>query len=183
MSGSAVRDYAESKGFRAQTLERWLGWAPADRDLLTHIATGLRISENHLRDLMDWLEEISLRDRMPIHDILAQRVIESIYTDPRLGRADKLKRIKEQVRRWRFPRLAALEETLRAKLKTLDLPKEIKISVPPGLEGGGLSVAFSATNAAEWQELTSRLAATAGSESVAEIFALLTSGGDAAEPE
>lgn len=175
MSASAIRDYAESKGFRQQTLERWLGWLPADRDLLAHIAISLKISENHLRDLMDWLEEISLRDRVPIHDILARPTIESIHTDPRLGRADKLKRIKEQVRRWRFPRLASLEEALRARLKALDLPKEIKISVPPGLEGSCLSVEFSAANAAEWQELTRRLAATADSESIAEIFELLTS--------
>lgn len=175
MSASAIRDYAESKGFRQQTLERWLGWLPADHDLLAHIAISLKISENHLRDLMDWLEEISLRDRVPIHDILARPTIESIHTDPRLGRADKLKRIKEQVRRWRFPRLASLEEALRARLKALDLPKEIKISVPPGLEGGCLSVEFSAANAAEWQELTRRLAATADSESIAEIFELLTS--------
>ncbi len=144
MTESAIRDYANSKGFHRQTLDRWLGWQPADQDALQEIAVSLKISENHLRDLMDWLEEIALRDDSNISAILERPAIYSIQTDPRLGRADKLKRIKEQIRRWRFPRLAAIEESIRAKIQALKLPADIQLSVPPGLEGGRVHVTFSA---------------------------------------
>ncbi len=62
MAESAIRDYAKTRGFHRRTLDRWLGWQPADQDALEEIAVSLKVSENHLRDMMDWLEEISLRD-------------------------------------------------------------------------------------------------------------------------
>jgi hypothetical protein len=173
MGESAIRDYARSRGFHRQTLERWLRWTEADRDGLQAIAADLRASENHLRDMMDWLEEIALRDRAKIHEILASAAIEAIRTDPRLGRADKLKRIKEQLRRRRFPRLAALEDELGAIIKTLQLPAGVRVSAPPGLEGGRLKVELDAGSAAEMQELSGRLRAAAASDAMAQIFALL----------
>jgi hypothetical protein len=30
---------------------------------------GLKVGENHLRDLMDWLEEIALRDQATVGEI------------------------------------------------------------------------------------------------------------------
>ncbi|MGH7793848.1 MAG: hypothetical protein ACREQ2_02940 [Candidatus Binatia bacterium] len=174
MSESAIRDYAQAKGFHRQTLERWLGWAAADRDALKEIAVGLKISENHVREMMDWLEEISSRDQSKIHDILAKQEIFSIKTNPRLGRADKLKRIKEQLRRWRLPRLAGIEDAIRHNIQALKLPAEIRLSVPPGLEGGRLQAEISAGSLAEFQQLASRLSDAAATNWVAEIFQRLS---------
>ena len=106
MSESAFRNFAASKGFHAQTLSRWLSWQAADRTALAKLVLDLKIGENHLRDLMDWSEEIALRDGIAIAAIIASKAIDDIATDPRLGRADKVKRIKESLRRLRFPRLA-----------------------------------------------------------------------------
>ena len=173
MQTSAIRDYAKAKGFHRQTLDRWLGWQPADQDALEEIASSLKIGENHLRDMMDWLEEIALRDGAKIHEILARPAVFSIKTDPRLGRADKLKRIKEQLRRWRFPRLAGIEESIRIKIRSLKLPSEIRLGVPAGLEGGRLQVEFSAGTVAEFGKLAQRLSETASTTLAAEIFDLL----------
>jgi hypothetical protein len=178
---SAIRDYAKAKGFHQQTLDRWLEWEPADRDALAEIAVGLKVSENHLRDMMDWLEEIALRDDAKIHAVLARPVIFSIKTDPRLGRADKLKRIKEQLRRWRFPRLAAIEDSIRVKIQALKLPSDIQVSVPAGLEGGRLLVSFSAGSQGEFETLARKLGDAASNCLVAEIYDLLS--GQTAENE
>jgi hypothetical protein len=178
MGESAIREYASSKGFHRQTLERWLGWAETDRDGLADLAVGLKISENHLRDLMDWLEEISLRDGSTIREILARASIDSIRTDPRLGRADKLKRIKEQLRRWRFPRLAAIEDALADRIKALQLPAGIHVNAPPGLEGGRLKVEFDAGSSAEMRDLLGRLCDAAESDVVTQIFTLLAGHGE-----
>ena len=75
-----------------QTLSRWLSWLEADRAALAKLALDLRISENHLRDLMDWGEEIALRDGIALAEIFAGKVVDDIATDPRLGRADKVKK-------------------------------------------------------------------------------------------
>ena len=179
MSDERIRDYAKSKGFHPQTLSRWLGWCPQDRDALLGLAERLKIGENHLRDLMDWLEEIALRDQCDIHEVLAQKAITDIGSDPRLGRADQLKRIKEQIRRLRFPRLTLMEDSIRARIQELKLPAAIRLSVPPGLEGGQLRVEFNASTTEELRELAARLVEAADRDSVREVFRVL--GGQRAE--
>ncbi len=168
-----IRDYAGEKAFHPQTIERWLAWDEPDRAALFRLATGLKIGENHLRDLMDWLEEIALRDRVRIRDILQRRTLMASETDPRLGRADKLKRIKEELRRLRLPRLAALEDAISAHIRDLKLHPQIKVSVAPGLEGGRLHVEFAALTQDELQSAVGKLARAAETQSVREIFALL----------
>ena len=173
MSEQEIRDYSTAKGFHSQTLERWLNWQADDAGALAGLAFALKVSENHLRDLMDWLEEISLRDRQSIHAILTSKAIGDSATDPRLGRADRLKRIKEQIRRLRFPRLAETEDAIRAKIQELKLHPAIRATVPPGLEGGQLRVEFSAANHAELKQLATKLIEATDKASMPEIFDLL----------
>src|SRR5258705_12559692 len=124
MSESDIRAYAQERGFHRQTLERWLGWEPKDRAALQDLAISLKASENHLRDMMDWLEKIALRDHVGIGDILAAKKIEKMKTDPRLGRADRLKQIKKQLRRLRYPRLAANKEKIYKRVQALKIHQQ-----------------------------------------------------------
>lgn len=174
MSESEICDYAKERGFHRQTLERWLNLDQRDRDALAGLAFSLKVGENHLRDMMDWLEEIALRDRVTVTGILAGTAIEEIRTDPRLGRADKLKRIKEQLRRLRYPRLAGTEDEIRNRIRALKLHPEIRLSVPPGLEGGRLHVEFTAASSAELTTLSRKLSEAAAARLVPEIFELLS---------
>ena len=122
---------------------------------------------------MDWLEEVALRDGATIAAILASQSIDDIKTDPRLGRADKLKRIKDQVRRLRFPRLAQTEDAIRRNIQALKVLPAIRLSVVPGLEGGRLQVEFSAATREELAKLSSQLNQVAAKAEAAEIFRLL----------
>jgi hypothetical protein len=181
MKKETIQEYSLSKGFHPQFLQRWLNWNPKDGDALLDIALSLRAGENHLRDLMDWVEEIALRDGVVICEILANKAIVEIRTDPRLGRADRLKRIKDQVRRMRFPRLSQIEDSIQSKIGQLKLPPSVRLSVPAGLEGGDLQIEFSAGSPAELKSVLAKLSAAAESASLAEIYILLK--GDAiAEP-
>jgi hypothetical protein len=173
MLEAQIRQYAQGKEFHRQTLERWLGWDPPDRDALFRLAISLKVGENHLRDLMDWLEEIALRDRSTIQEILASKPISDVESDPRFGRADKLKRIKEEIRRRRFPRLTQTEDAIRVRIQNLKLHPEIRLTVPPGLEGGRLQVALSTSSYDELKRLTIKLANAANTDIVREIFGLL----------
>lgn len=173
MAQEQVREYAKARGFHPRTLARLLEWDPPASAALGRLAVALKISENHLRDLMDWLEEIALRDNCGIEVILAEKVIKTIETDPRLGRADKLKRVKEEVRRRRFPRLTHTEDALKARIAGLKLHPEIVLSAPPGLEGGRLRVEFSASSQDELKRLAAKLADAAGKKEIGEAFALL----------
>jgi len=160
---------------------RWLSWEVTDRAALTELTLGLKIGENQLRDLMDWLEEVAARDRTKIYQILGDPSIVDVMTDPRLGRADKVKRIKDRLRRLRFPRLAQTEDAIREKIQALKLHPGIKLSVPPGLEGGRLQAGLSAARQQEFKNLSAKLSEAVEKSTVAEIFNLLS--GRQSEPE
>ena len=162
-----------SKGFHPQFLQRWLNWNPKDGAALLDIALSLKAGENQLRDLMDWAEEIALRDGVVICEILANKTIDEIRTDPRLGRADRLKRIKDQVRRMRFPRLSRIEDSIQSKIVQLKLPPNVRLSVPAGLEGGDLQIEFNAGSPAELKTILAKLSVAAEIDGLAEIYRLL----------
>jgi len=148
---------------------------------LAEIVFALKVSENQLRDAMDWLEEIALRDQSTIHEILGGSVITEIHTDPRLGRADKVKRIKDQLRRMRFPRLAETEDAIQKRIQSLKLQPEIRVSLPPGLEGGRIQVEISAASREELKRASKKLSDATENELTAEIFTLLSGGRAATE--
>jgi hypothetical protein len=174
MSAEQIREYARSKNFHRHTLERWLGWDEAGGRALLRIACALKLGENHLRDLLDWLEEIALRDGTAPREVLLSSAIIEAETDPRLGRADKVKRIKETIRRLRFPRLTGLEDAIRERIAELKLQPEIRMSVPPGLEGGTLHVEFHTSGPADLKTLAGKLLEAAEKAPLEEIFRLLS---------
>lgn len=137
------------------------------------LVEGLRIGENHLRDIIDWTEEISLRDRIEVSAILRGDSISRILSDPRLGRNDKLKRIKEQVRRLRFPRLTQLEREIQERVRALKLGPQIQVTVPPGLEGGVLTVQIKSRDYQELKSLVEELGRVVEADALKEIFDFL----------
>lgn len=173
MADEAVIDYARQRGFHQQTLGRWLGLAESDRDALLSLARELKVGENHFRDLLDWLEEIRLRDGTSAAEILRSPEIARILSHPRLGRNDKLKRLKEELRRLRFPRLAQLESEIEKRLRGLKLPPQIGISFPPGLEGGCLVFQVRAASREDLQESVAELERLLNREELQEVFALI----------
>jgi len=174
MEESEIHTYANQRGFHRQTVERWFSWPPPDREALAMLVLSLKIGENHLREMMDWLEEIALRDGKSIENILADRPIYDASTDPRLGRADRLRRVKEQLRRRRYPRLAQTEDQIRSHINALKLHPEIHLSVVPGLEGGQLKVEFQSGSLAELSVVVAKLTEVMSLRPTAAIFELLS---------
>jgi len=166
-------DYARSKGFHQATITRLASLAQQDQQALMVIVATLRASENHVRDLLDWLQEIALRDGIEIKDVLSKEAVAGILTDPRLGRNDKLKRLKDEVRKVRFPRLSQVETEIAKRIQALKLKPQAQVTVPAGLEGGFLTVQLKARSRQELQQLSADLAQAVERNEVKEIFELL----------
>jgi hypothetical protein len=145
--------YAHEKRLSPQTLARWKVWNEEDQIALLTLAQELQLGENHLRDFLDWLEEITARDGGAVREVLTRAEIHQPLQST-VSRNDKLKAIKEALRRIRYPRLSRLEEDLRAAVKALDLGNRIQVSFPPTLEGEEITVELKARNP---QELTDNL--------------------------
>ena len=173
MIDQEIQTYCRLKGFHRQTEERWLGLTEADGEALFGLVRELKPGENHFKDLLDWLEEIALRDGVGVAQLLNADSFARITSDPRLGRNDKLKRLKEELWRRRFPRLAHIEMEIQRRIREMKLDPQLSISVPVGLEGGGVTIKIQATGYAELKRLGTEAARVAETDAMKEIFALL----------
>ena len=151
-----IAAYAQRKRLSLTTLARWQAWQAADQAALFSLLQDLQCSENHLKDLLDWLEEIAVRDGEAIADILEQRALRRARTTPG-SRNDKLKAVKAVLRKRRYPRLTRLEENIRQAVKALDLGRPVQVSFPPDLEGDEVTVTLTARNVHELQDRLSQL--------------------------
>lgn len=148
-----IATYAQDKRLSPQTLARWKAWGEEDQAALFVVARELHLGENHLRDFLDWLEEITTRDGGAVRELLTRAEIRQPLQST-VSRNDKLKAVKAALRRIRYPRLSRLEDDLRAAVKALDLGNGIQVSFPPTLEGEEITVELKARNL---QELTDKL--------------------------
>jgi hypothetical protein len=90
-----------------------------------------------------------------------------------LGRNDKLKAIKAALRCLRYPQLAAVEGRLAELVRTLQLPRSVRITLPEHLEGDQLRVEIAADSVAAWRAAAAALLAAADTPACAALFALL----------
>lgn len=155
-------------------MDRWLQLSEEDGKALLDLVQSLKIGENHLRDFLDWIEEISLRDGAGIYSILRGGPISRILATPELSRNDKLKRVKEELHRLRFPRLSQIQEEIYKRIRELRVRPQIQLTVPPGLEGGTLTVQMRATSYEELRLLAAELKGLLERDALKEIFALLS---------
>jgi len=167
-----VARYAQEKRLSVQTLIRWQAWVEEDQRAFLVVAQELQLGENHLRDFLDWLEEIIRRDGGTARNLLARpEVLQPL--EAKLGRNDKLKAVKEGLRKLRYPHLCCLEENLREAVKALDLGGRVHISFPPTLEGDEVTIAMKACNVRELTESLSHLQRRLDDGMLQRIFDLL----------
>jgi hypothetical protein len=168
----AIRKLASNRRYGPATLARWLGLGAADRAGLLALAEMLRPSENQLRDLWEWAEEIAQRERQSLAAVLAHP---SVQTAGRraVGRNDKLRLIRAALRRLRFPTLAAAEARARDLIHHLGLPASVRITIPEAFEGDELRVEIVARSSTELRAAVTSLQHAAGSSTCEQLFAVL----------
>ena len=169
---TTIRAYAGTRMYSAATVERWLRLAARDAGALLQLATELRLGENQLRDLWDWAEEIGERDGLALSQVFAAPPI-AAARGRALGRNDKLKAIKAALRCLRYPQLAAVEGRLAELVRTLQLPRSVRVTLPEHLEGDQLRVEIAADSVAAWRAAAAALLAAADTPACAALFALL----------
>ena len=172
VSSGSLASYAQQKRLSAQTLARWQAWGEADQYALLRLAQELQLGENHLRDFVDWLEEIVLRDGESIAAVLDQREIQRPLATKQ-SRNDKLKVVKDAVRKLRYPYIARLEEELHESVKALNLGRRVHITFPPAFEGDEVTFGIKVRNVKDLADSLSRLQQRIDDQSLQHLFDLL----------
>lgn len=168
-----ILTYARKHGVKQDTVARWLELSTPDQTALLELGEALNLGENHFRDFLDWLIEISLRDGATIVSLVTGEMIAPTLSDLRLSRNDKLKHIKQAVRRYRFPRLSRLEDEMRKRIRKLKTDPRITITVPQALEGG-VRVELCVTSAESLARLGREIELLAQSEAAKAVFEILS---------
>jgi hypothetical protein len=164
--------YAQEKRLSTQTLQRWQSWSESDQAAFFPVVEELRLNENQLRDFLDWLDEIVARDGGTVRDILGRAELR-YPLESKLSRNDKLKAVKDVLRRIRYPRLSQLEDDLHVAIKALDLGNRVRVSFPLALEGDEIIVEMKARNVQELRDTLTLLQQKLEDGSLQRVFAAL----------
>jgi hypothetical protein len=152
--------------------ERTAEWPADARAALAEVVASVRPSARHLRDILDWLDDVAVRDRTSPAVVLADSELRAIVGAG--GSApERLKRWKERLRRVRYPRLAARERAIADHVRAMDCGPAVAIMPPPALEGGVATVTIRARSAADLAAAVERLRSRIARGDVDRLFALL----------
>jgi hypothetical protein len=160
------------RALEALAAARTAAWTDAERAALAAVIAALRPSARHLADILDWLDEVAVRDGVRPAAVLADPELRRL-AGARGSAPDRLKRWKARLRCLRYPRLAAREAAIAELVRALDLGAAVAVRAAPGLEGGALTVTVRARSAAELAGALERLRARLAGGALAPLFALL----------
>ncbi|MDO8434904.1 MAG: hypothetical protein Q7S58_21095 [Candidatus Binatus sp.] len=153
---SRIRALAAEKRLPATHLERWLALDHASRARLLEIMEMLKLRTGQIVTAIDLLDEIRVRDRIAIAQLLDRpaivRVLKSAGSTP--SRASALL---DELRAMRFPQMRAMQSRLEAEIAALKLPRGIAVVLPRDLGNDELTVSIRAHSGAEFERMLAAL--------------------------
>jgi hypothetical protein len=141
-----IRALAEKRRLPAAHLARWLGASAGSRNAILNYARTLALRTGQLVEALELLDEISVRERLEIADVLARPALARLLTEAR-SRPDRARDFVGELRRMRYPRLAELSQRLHSEIAALKLPASIRVVLPPRLGSDELTVQLTVSSA------------------------------------
>ncbi|MGQ9857979.1 MAG: hypothetical protein ACUVS3_04720 [Thermodesulfobacteriota bacterium] len=130
---------------------------PKDQELFVKLLPKVHLGENLLRECLDLLWEIKMRDGMGLGDILEDPQLVQEMDSSGEDRRQRGEVFRRHLRRVRMPSLSAMESAfLKAKTR-LGLPSEVSVLHSPFFEEVGVTVTFRAKSAEQLTEKSRRL--------------------------
>ncbi len=127
-----------------------------DRKKLADALAALRPSTNKMREIAENIFEISKREKIPVAKFLKLDEIKNIiFSDD--SRKQKIKLLREFLKRRRFPELSKKISLIKTKIKTLKMPSQIKIFYPENFERKKLTVSIEFSDVEEMEKLLSEI--------------------------
>ena len=151
-----IRMLADDRRLPGAHLERWLAFDEVSRGALLALACKVRLRTGQLVTALDLLEEIAVRERITVAEVLERDEIRRIADGPGSGPA-RASALIEALRKIRFPRLRAMHERLRAEVAALKLPRGISVDLPKELGSDELTVSLRVRSADELGRLVAAL--------------------------
>ena len=146
----------------------FLRFLPHERIVLSQLITRLKLSKSKQVELIENCAVIKERDGLNIESILKSEEVNEIFSDQKIGLVTQGDRIREYLRKLRYPRLTRAEENFHKKKENLKL-KGIDLIPSPYFEGEEFKVSFSFTTVDEFKKRLALLQSIAEKEELKEI--------------
>jgi hypothetical protein len=140
--------------------DRWLAFAEGDRAATMAIVEGLHLRTGQWVTALELLEEIAVRERVKIAEILERRELRGII-DGGGSAPGKARALLDALRAIRFPRLREATDKIAAQVADLALPAGIRLVLPRDLSSDDLRVELTAHSGMELRQLLDALAGKA----------------------
>lgn len=162
------------EGWPARAVLPLCGWRADARRAFFEIVSAVRPGANKLSELAGRLEEIALRDDRPLISVIVDLKLRTLSKDTSLSAQERLRQIREVVRRERFPTLAALEKRAGEITGQLKLEPFVHLRPPEGFEGESFEGRFRFSTPEELKRIGKLLEEAADNPAAEALRDLLT---------
>jgi len=159
-----IKTYVLKEEVSRSNIRKLSTLTPDNRMAVLSLISPLKLGENHLRETLTLLEEISRRNQCEGRDVVQRPEIQAILSQRELTPSQKTERVKKVLTDLRYPRLNRLEKAFDIKRKGLNLPSNILLHHPPFFEGKRLKIEFQFETVEEYRGILSALSVLPGKE-------------------
>jgi ParB family chromosome partitioning protein len=167
-AGLKVRKFVEEENLPLPVVQSFLRFRPPERSLIVPLLRPL--GQNKQKEFLDDLWDIQRRDEISVRSILDRKDIRQTLRSEKLVPLARSEKIRQILRRIRFPQLSARREAFGSSLRRLGWPKEITIQPSPFFEDEEISVGFRAKSPEEFKKCLAKLNEAAGTTDLEALF-------------
>lgn len=122
------------------TAEHILHFPSHERKIIISLLKELQIGKNKAETIVNLLFDITKREHTACKKILSEKYPGDILSNKELSGIDKYHHIEKYLFQRRYPFLSDIQRDISLSIRALKLPKTIKITPPPNLEGENLNI-------------------------------------------
>ncbi|MBL7075080.1 ParB-like nuclease domain-containing protein [candidate division KSB1 bacterium] len=170
---SGMKEYVVKKGVVLANAILLSGFSPGDQGVLLPLLSSLYLSTGMLRELIEWIDEIALREDVEVAGVVNDPGITQILFHPQWSVPTKTEKIRQALRARKYPQLTGMTEAFDRRRKRLKLPPRVALSPPPFFEGDHLKLSFQFKGADELKEICRELVRVSEQRELGELLEML----------
>ncbi len=172
----AFLEIIAQEGWPARAVLPLCAWRADAQQAFFEVEKALRPGANKLAELATGLEEIALQRDQPIESFMVELKLRTRALDEAIPPQERLRLIREVVRRARYPTLARMERRAEELVDKLQLTPHVSVRPPEGFEGDAYEARFTFGSPEDLKRIGRRLLEAADDPSAGELRSLLTEG-------
>lgn len=169
----SVARFCARKGVALRESSLWANFPTEGQQAILVLVRAVKPGQNLMRNYLQLLGEIALRDSLPVQDILIDKGIRDVMLDPQMSKSGGREIVHRILRQKRNPVMRKIEKDFHSARKELKLPEEVSLEPPPFFEGDFFTVSFKIKSAGEFKRKAEALHEASRKPAAGKLFGVL----------